>query len=164
MENIVFGFNLIDFIRKDQSCFFYDENLQDEIGISGKIRMNKLLTHFYNASATAANFKDSKYANGMIYYTDFAFEARCPSFETCRCEQLEIEEIGPMEIEIDQGFNFGGGVKEGLKEQGYQVKDTLKKMIRGTLRKFVVNNVGIFQDIIDKALKENEDVFFEFLV
>ena len=153
---------MIEFTRKDQSCFFYDKNV-NEIGISGTIRMNELLTEFHNASATAANFKDSKYANGMIYYVDFAFEARCRSFETCRCEQLEIEEIGPMEIEIDQGFYFGGGVKEGLKEQGYQVKETLKQMIRSTLRKFVVNNVGIFQDIIDKALDKNEDsIFFEF--
>ena len=123
--------------------------------------MKQLLTHFYNASATSANIKDSKYANGMIYYIDFAFEAQCASFETCKCEELEIEEIGPMEIEIDQGFYFGGGVKEGLKEQGYQVKDTLKKMIRSTLRKFVVNNVGIFQDIIDKALNKNEDSIFD---
>ena len=99
--------------------------------------------------------------------TFFSFKARCTSSTNCNSELEILDAIEDIALKFFikiNDFDFEDNTK-GLEyndgsQEGRNIRQMLKAMIRTNLKNFLVTNVALFQREIEKALDKNDQDFF----
>ena len=152
--------------RVGRSCYFFRQDVM-EVGLSGTITFSDLVAQYKVSVTGTPNDPGTKkivHGNAQLAEISFDFDARCKSSTNCNAE-LDMHNTIEMVIDIKaKDFQFED-ITMGLEyndasQEDRSIRQMLRSMIRTNLKNFLVNNVALFEQEIEKALDKNDKDFF----
>ena len=157
------------------SCYFFKQDVK-KVGLSGTIYFSGMFAEysaFVTGTPSDPDIKKQAYAKvnlseAHLSGITFSFKALCTSSTDCNSELEMINSVEDIDMDIFiyyKQFDFEDGTK-GLEyndesQEGRNIRQMLRSMIRHNMKNFLENNVALFQKEIEKALDKNEQDFFE---